>query len=202
LVYKGKRIPYLRNNYNMITPEQAHAFYEEHKHLKGKDYRLEILKHSKEDVYDLLDNIHQDNIFEWIGALGSSRRLEASRTEMLKEANEIIRSLYSVVKRKGEETNWEAIDERLKDILHRQHQVLLPHFNPLNKTELDWSPENYREKTNETICSRYVQATGKKESSELELKELLKAAYLVIDGIFPKEHGEIGKLKTKIKTII
>lgn len=45
--------------------QQVNAFYEEHKMKKGKDYRLEVLKFSKEDIYDYLDYRHSDNIHGW-----------------------------------------------------------------------------------------------------------------------------------------
>lgn len=46
--------------------------------------------------------------------------------QMLIEANEIIRSFNSIVDRKGADTNWEALDKRIKTILKEQHEILYP----------------------------------------------------------------------------
>jgi hypothetical protein len=40
------------------------------------------------------------------------------------EANEILRSLYQVITRKGEDTNWEALEQKVKDILTVQHTYI------------------------------------------------------------------------------
>jgi hypothetical protein len=45
--------------------EEARAFYEAHKKKIGRDFRLEFLKLSKEDIYDYLDNIDSDKIHGW-----------------------------------------------------------------------------------------------------------------------------------------
>ena len=45
--------------------------------------------------------------------------------ELLKEANGIIRSFYSVIKRKGETTNWNALQLQVKRILDEQHELKL-----------------------------------------------------------------------------
>ena len=45
--------------------------------------------------------------------------------ELLKEANGIIRSFYSVIKRKGETTNWNALQLQVKRILKEQHELKL-----------------------------------------------------------------------------
>jgi hypothetical protein len=46
--------------------------------------------------------------------------------EMLLEANERLRSAYSVAERKGKDTNWEAYQNNLKQILDSQHLILKP----------------------------------------------------------------------------
>lgn len=48
-----------------METNQARAFYEEHKHKIGKDFRLEVLKMSKEDVFDFMDEHGQDLIHGW-----------------------------------------------------------------------------------------------------------------------------------------
>jgi len=55
-----------------MDENKVNAFYEEHKMKIGKDYRLEVLKMSKEDIYDYLDWKHQDNVHEWRKALSAS----------------------------------------------------------------------------------------------------------------------------------
>ncbi len=49
-----------------MEENKIRAFYEEHKNKIGSEYRLEILKMSKEDIYDYLDFKHSDNCFEWL----------------------------------------------------------------------------------------------------------------------------------------
>ena len=46
--------------------------------------------------------------------------------ELLKDANELIRSLNSVIERKGAETNWDGLESTTKAILAEQHKVLYP----------------------------------------------------------------------------
>lgn len=52
-----------------MEEREINAFYEEHKMKPGKEYREEILKMSKEDMYDYLDWKHQDCIHGWRTAL-------------------------------------------------------------------------------------------------------------------------------------
>lgn len=78
-----------------MDSKQAEAFYAEHCMKKGKDYRLEVLKMSKEDVYDYLDERHQDTVHGWRVSLQDSNirnaRLEAVVAE-LKQQIEILES--------------------------------------------------------------------------------------------------------------
>lgn len=46
--------------------------------------------------------------------------------ELLLDANSMLRSFYHVIERKGEQTNWEALRNRVKTLLNEQHSVLLP----------------------------------------------------------------------------
>lgn len=41
--------------------------------------------------------------------------------KLIKDANEIIRSFCSVIKRKGKDTNWDALEDKVKIILKEQH---------------------------------------------------------------------------------
>ena len=45
--------------------------------------------------------------------------------QLLKEANEILRSVNSIIERRGETTNWEGIDKKVKMALDEQHELLL-----------------------------------------------------------------------------
>lgn len=46
--------------------------------------------------------------------------------QLLSEANDILRSLYGVIKSKGQENyNWEALESKVKAILGEQHEYLL-----------------------------------------------------------------------------
>ena len=48
-----------------------------------------------------------------------------SELELLKQANAILRSVNSIVERKGETTNWEGISKVVKLALAEQHELLL-----------------------------------------------------------------------------
>lgn len=48
-----------------------------------------------------------------------------SELQLLKEANDILRSVNSIIKRKGKTTNWEGIDKKVKMALAEQHELLL-----------------------------------------------------------------------------
>ena len=43
----------------------------------------------------------------------------------LRESNELLRVLYQVVKRKGADTNWDALEKKLKDNLEYQSKFKL-----------------------------------------------------------------------------
>jgi len=71
-----------------MDERKVNAFYEEHKMKTGKEYRLEVLKMSKEDIYDYLDWKHGDNIHEWRKSLWESenkvKRLQKELSELHK----------------------------------------------------------------------------------------------------------------------
>jgi hypothetical protein len=48
-----------------------------------------------------------------------------SELELLKEANDILRSVNSIIERKGETTNWDGIAQKVKMALAEQHELLL-----------------------------------------------------------------------------
>ena len=45
--------------------------------------------------------------------------------EMLKEANELIRSFNSVIEREGKDVNWNGLKQRVSRILQEQHKLKL-----------------------------------------------------------------------------
>lgn len=53
-----------------------------------------------------------------------ARPHEQGQNNAFKEANEILRSLHSVVERKGLDTNWETLQKRLNKILAEQHKIM------------------------------------------------------------------------------
>lgn len=82
-----------------------------------------------------------------------------SELQLLKEANDILRSISAIIDRKGETTNWEGISKKVKMALAEQHELLLAkncyiagvngwHFfyddEPSLETEIDieWSDGN------------------------------------------------------------
>lgn len=90
----------------MDTTERARAFYEAHKNKIGKDYRLEVLKLSKEDMYDFLDVISCDNVWGWKGIIHKkeTQLSEAqARVEKLKTA---LRYALVIIESHGLETHF------------------------------------------------------------------------------------------------
>lgn len=71
-----------------------------------------------------------DEIRTWVNQLQAEEITIGKFIELLnekalnKEANDALRSCYSIVQRKGADTNWEAIEKVLKSILHEQHKAI------------------------------------------------------------------------------
>lgn len=51
---------------------------------------------------------------------------EVKLLEMLKDANDVLRSSAAIASRKGESVNWDAYIPRLSDVLKEQQDVLFP----------------------------------------------------------------------------
>jgi len=51
-----------------------------------------------------------------------------SLLQLLKEANDILRSVNSIIERRGEKTNWKKIDKKVKMALAEQHELLLAKY--------------------------------------------------------------------------
>jgi hypothetical protein len=47
---------------------------------------------------------------------------------LLSESNEILRSINSIIERKGKDTNWEAISNKVNNLLNKQHEILKAHL--------------------------------------------------------------------------
>jgi hypothetical protein len=63
--------------------------------------------------------------------------MEKTEHELLKESNDLIRSFDSVSGRKGDSTNWEALHNRITQILKEQHQHLYPTIKQLRLRKLN-----------------------------------------------------------------
>ena len=63
--------------------------------------------------------------------------MEKTEHELLKEANELLRTFHSVCDRKGISTNWEALQKNLKSVLKEQHQYLYPTVKQIRLKKLN-----------------------------------------------------------------
>ena len=63
--------------------------------------------------------------------------MKADELDLLKEANEIIRSFHAVIERKGATTNWDGLKTQVKRILQNQHKYLYPERYIESITRLD-----------------------------------------------------------------
>lgn len=82
------------------TFEKARQFYDNHKHLSGKDFRTELLKLSKEEIFDYSQVISDDIIAGWSSALHKSD----VRAKSLQSKVEELEAELSSIKVVGEET--------------------------------------------------------------------------------------------------
>lgn len=57
--------------------------------------------------------------------------------QLIREANDIIRSFNSVIERKGEQTNWEALDKQVKRILKEQHEYMFADPHEVSQVKCD-----------------------------------------------------------------
>lgn len=63
--------------------------------------------------------------------------MDKSEKQLLIEANGILRSLYSVVARKGDSTNWEPLEKKLSEILKDQHEYMFPTKQQIRRKKLN-----------------------------------------------------------------
>ena len=61
---------------SMNRVQKAREFRETHKMKTGWDFRAEMLKLSKEEIYDYLDTISSDTIYGWSQRLSESENNE------------------------------------------------------------------------------------------------------------------------------
>lgn len=78
-----------------MDSKQTIAFRKEHGNKKEKDFRLEVLKMSKEDIYDFWDNKHSDDVHGWRLLLQESNNKVRYLEESLQKLNIEIRTLLS-----------------------------------------------------------------------------------------------------------
>lgn len=52
--------------------------------------------------------------------------MEKSEHELIKEANDLLRSAHSIAERKGVDTHWDGFLMQLKRVLKEQHRYLYP----------------------------------------------------------------------------
>lgn len=63
--------------------------------------------------------------------------MEKSEKQLLIEANTIIRSFYSIIERRGNNTNWEIFAHRVEEILEEQHEYLFPTIQQTRRKKLN-----------------------------------------------------------------
>ena len=63
--------------------------------------------------------------------------MEKTERELLIEANGILRSCYSVIERKGDSTNWDALEKRVSQILKEEHEYFFPTLKQIRKRKLN-----------------------------------------------------------------
>ena len=63
--------------------------------------------------------------------------MEKSERELLIEANELLRSCYSVIERRGMNTNWEGIDHKVEELLKELHCHFYPTLKDIRRKKLN-----------------------------------------------------------------
>ena len=56
--------------------------------------------------------------------------LEDMLFEELKEANQVLRSAYSISKREGKECNWDAFNKTVSALLEKHHAIIYEQHTP------------------------------------------------------------------------
>ena len=51
---------------------------------------------------------------------------ELGLIDMIKEANQLLRSAHTIAKRRGEKTNWDTFEKSLERALKEQHKIMYP----------------------------------------------------------------------------
>ena len=63
--------------------------------------------------------------------------MEKSERELLIESNELLRSCYSVIERRGINTNWEGIDHKVEELLKELHAHFYPTLKDIRRKKLN-----------------------------------------------------------------
>ena len=70
------------------------------------------------DAAGILKHLGVENLID------NSAGGQATAQEMLREANDVLRSAYMIASRQGVQTNWDAFTRRVKKVLEQQHKLL------------------------------------------------------------------------------
>jgi hypothetical protein len=63
--------------------------------------------------------------------------MEKTERELLIESNELLRSCYSVIERRGINTNWEGIDHKVEELLKELHSHFYPTLKDIRRKKLN-----------------------------------------------------------------
>lgn len=78
--------------------------------------------------------------------------------DLIKHANEIIRSFNAVIERKGDKTDWDALGKQVKKILKEQHEYMFSDPHEVSQVKCD-------------LCSREWTAVRPEGLTKLECPE-------------------------------
>ena len=63
--------------------------------------------------------------------------MEKTDRELLIEANDMLRSCYSVIERRGLSTNWEPLDHKVYEMLKEHHKILFPTLKDIRRKKIN-----------------------------------------------------------------
>lgn len=79
---------------------------------------------------DVLDFMKDSAIYTLQNKVSYERDKEVEKLKnLLNASNEILRSCYSIIERKGESTNWSSIERAVRKVLVDQHKELFDSKN-------------------------------------------------------------------------
>lgn len=110
-----------------------------------------------------------------------------TQLELLKQANDILRSVNSIIDRQGKETNWEAISKVVKMALADQHELLQVNNCAIPDVRFQLPSDE------QLIDTAILFNDGKLESEKLS--DMVGMCQFVIDRLY--ENGDIMKPSSK-----